>query len=62
MAFGENSVGWLAHALNRMDFEYDNRFRDLMPKKPLENWHDHCCETFQYHVIGPMLLNAKTTC
>ena len=59
MALGESGIGWLPYALDRMDFEYEDRFRDLIPMKPSEYWHRQCRATFQYDVIGPMLINTN---
>ncbi len=59
IALGESGVGWLPYALDRMDFEFEDRFRDLMKKKPSEYWQEHCKATFQYDVIGPMLINTN---
>ena len=36
VSFGESGAGWLAYALHRMDFEFEDRFRDLMKMKPSE--------------------------
>jgi hypothetical protein len=38
VSFGESGIGWLPYALDRMDFEYEDRFRDLMKMKPSEYW------------------------
>jgi hypothetical protein len=35
---GESGAGWLAYALHRRDFEFEDRFRDLMKLKPSEYW------------------------
>ena len=43
----------------RMDFEFEDRFRDLMKLKPSEYWQRQCKATFQYDVIGPKLLNTN---
>ena len=59
VALGESGIGWIPYALDRMDFEYEDRFRDLMPMKPSEYWKRQCRATFQYDVIGPMLLNRN---
>ena len=40
VAFGERDR--LPYALDRMDFEYEDRFRDLMPMKPSEYWKRQC--------------------
>ena len=29
ISFGESGIGWLPYALDRMDFEWEDRFRDL---------------------------------
>ena len=39
--------------------EVQDRFRDLMKNKPSEYWQAHCKATFQYDVIGPMLVNTN---
>ena len=38
VSFRESGAGWLAYALHRMDFEFEDRFRDLMKLKPSEYW------------------------
>jgi uncharacterized protein len=42
-----------------MDFEFEDRFRDLMKLKPSEYWQRQCKATFQYDVIGPKLLGVN---
>ena len=59
ISLGESGIGWIPYALDRMDFEYEDRFRDLMPLKPSEYWKRQCRATFQYDVIGPMLINKN---
>ena len=59
VSFGESGVGWIPYALDRMDFEFEDRFRDLMKLKPSEYWQRQCKATFQYDPIGPMLVNAR---
>ena len=34
VGFGESGIGWIPYALDRMDFEFEDRFRDLMKMKP----------------------------
>jgi hypothetical protein len=29
ISFGESGIGWIPYALDRMDFEWEDRFRDL---------------------------------
>jgi uncharacterized protein len=57
VGFGESGIGWLPYALDRMDFEYEDRFRDLMKLKPSEYWRRQCKATFQFDRIGPKLID-----
>ena len=57
VGFGESGIGWLPYALDRMDFEYEDRFRDLMKMKPSEYWRRQCKATFQFDRIGPKLID-----
>jgi len=59
VSFGESGIGWIPYALDRMDFEFEDRFRDLMKLKPSEYWQRQCKATFQYDVIGPKLIGAN---
>src|SRR5215204_6574264 len=59
VSFGESGIGWIPYALDRMDFEFEDRFRDLMKLKPSEYWQRQCKATFQYDVIGPKLVNVN---
>ena len=56
VGFGESGIGWIPYALDRMDFEYEDRFRDLMKLKPSEYWHRQCRATFQFDRIGAKLV------
>jgi len=53
----ESGVGWIPYALHRMDFEFEDRFRDLMKLKPSEYWRRQCRATFQYDPIGAKLVD-----
>lgn len=57
IGFGESGIGWLPYALDRMDFEYEDRFRDLIKMKPSEYWRRQCRATFQFDRIGAQLVN-----
>jgi predicted TIM-barrel fold metal-dependent hydrolase len=57
VSFGESGIGWLPYALDRMDFEYEDRFRDLMKMKPSEYWRRQCKATFQFDPIGTKLVD-----
>ena len=36
ISFGESGIGWIPYALDRMDFEWEDRFRDLGPHDEAE--------------------------
>jgi hypothetical protein len=57
VSFGESGAGWLAYALHRMDFEFEDRFRDLMKLKPSEYWRRQCKATFQFDPICTKLID-----
>jgi len=58
IGFGESGVGWIAYALDRMDFEWEDRFRDLgLKMKPSEYWRRQCRATFQFDRIGAKLVD-----
>ena len=59
VSFGESGIGWIPYALDRMDFEFEDRFRDLMKLKPSEYWQRQCKATFQFDPIGPKLLERE---
>ena len=58
IAFGESGIGWLPYALDRMDFEWEDRFRDLgLRMKPSDYWRRQCKATFQFDRIGTRLID-----
>ena len=58
IALGESGIGWLPYALDRMDFEWEDRFQDLgLKMKPSDYWRRQCKATFQYDVIGTKLID-----
>ena len=57
IGLGESGIGWLPYALDRMDFEFEDRFRDLMKLKPSEYWRRQCRATFQFDRIGAKLVD-----
>jgi predicted TIM-barrel fold metal-dependent hydrolase len=57
IAFGESGIGWLPYALDRMDFEWEDRFRDLgLTMRPSDYWRRQCKATFQFDRIGTKLI------
>jgi predicted TIM-barrel fold metal-dependent hydrolase len=58
ISFGESGIGWIPYALDRMDFEWDDRFRDLgLKMKPSDYWRRQCKATFQFDRIGAKLVD-----
>jgi predicted TIM-barrel fold metal-dependent hydrolase len=58
VAFGESGTGWIPYALDRMDFEWEDRFHDLgLRMRPSEYWRRQCKATFQYDRIGTRLVD-----
>jgi predicted TIM-barrel fold metal-dependent hydrolase len=58
IALGESGIGWLAYALDRMDFEWEDRFKDLgLKMKPSDYWKRQCKATFQFDPIGAKLVD-----
>ena len=58
IAFGESGFGWIPYALDRMDFEWEDRFTDLgLKMKPSDYWRRQCKATFQFDRIGTKLID-----
>jgi predicted TIM-barrel fold metal-dependent hydrolase len=58
IALGESGIGWLPYALDRMDFEWEDRFQDLgLKMKPSDYWRRQCKATFQFDMIGTKLVD-----
>jgi predicted TIM-barrel fold metal-dependent hydrolase len=58
ISFGESGIGWLPYALDRMDFEWEDRFHDLgLKMKPSDYWRRQCRATFQFDPIGTKLID-----
>jgi predicted TIM-barrel fold metal-dependent hydrolase len=58
IAFGESGIGWVPYALDRMDFEWEDRFHDLgLKMKPSDYWRRQCKATFQFDTIGTKLVD-----
>ena len=58
ISFGESGIGWLPYALDRMDFEWEDRFHDLgLKMKPSDYWRRQCKATFQFDRIGTKLID-----
>ncbi len=58
VAFGECGIGWIPYALDRMDFQWEDRFHDLgLTMKPSDYWRRQCKATFQFDPIGARLID-----
>ena len=58
IGFGESGIGWIPYVLDRMDFEWEDRFRDLgLKMKPSDYWRRQCKATFQFDRIGAKLID-----
>jgi predicted TIM-barrel fold metal-dependent hydrolase len=60
VVLGESSIGWIPYLLERMDYEYDDRFRKSIPYmklKPSDYWRRQCKATFQNDRAGIKLLD-----
>jgi uncharacterized protein len=57
VVFGESGIGWIPYVIDRMDFEYQDQYRDLKLKMlPSEYWGRQCKATFQYDRVGTKLI------
>jgi predicted TIM-barrel fold metal-dependent hydrolase len=57
MVLGESGIGWIPYVLDRMDFEYQDQYRDLKLKLlPSEYWRRQCKATFQFDRVGTKLI------
>ena len=58
ISFGESGIGWIPYVLDRMDFEWEDRFRDLgLKMRPSDYWRRQCKATFQFDRIGGKLID-----
>jgi predicted TIM-barrel fold metal-dependent hydrolase len=49
---GEAGIGWLPYALERFDYEWEDQFKDLIPRPPSEYWRGQMFATFQIDRTG----------
>lgn len=52
IVIGESGIGWLPYALERLDYEWEDQFKDLLPRPPSEYWRRQFFATFQIDRIG----------
>jgi predicted TIM-barrel fold metal-dependent hydrolase len=60
IVLGESGIGWIPYVLDRMDWEYEERFEGRIPlkMKPSEYWRRQCRATFQDDALGLRLLDV----
>jgi predicted TIM-barrel fold metal-dependent hydrolase len=58
VVIGESGIGWLPYALERLDFEWEDQFQDLVPRPPSEYWRNQMFATFQVDRAGLLNLDA----
>jgi predicted TIM-barrel fold metal-dependent hydrolase len=52
VVIGESGIGWLPYALERLDYEWEDQFRDLIARPPSEYWRRQMFATFQVDRTG----------
>jgi predicted TIM-barrel fold metal-dependent hydrolase len=58
LVLGESGIGWIPYILDRMDYEYEDQFKELgLSLKPSEYWHRQMYATYQQDRIGIKLLD-----
>ena len=52
-------MGWIPYILDRMDYDYEDRYKGRIPlkMKPSDYWRRQCRATFQNDAIGLKLLD-----
>jgi uncharacterized protein len=58
IVLGESGMGWIPYLLERMDYEWEDQFKDLsLTMKPSEYWHRQMYATYQQDKVGIKLLD-----
>jgi uncharacterized protein len=59
IVFAESGIGWIPYHLERLDYEWEDQFKDLPIKhKPSEYWRRQMYATYQQDATGIRLLEA----
>lgn len=59
VVFGESGLSWIPFVLDRMDYEWEEQYKDLeLTMKPSDYWKRQCKATFQYDAIGMRLIDV----
>jgi predicted TIM-barrel fold metal-dependent hydrolase len=57
IVLGESGIGWIPYMLERMDYEWEDQFKDLsLKRKPSEYWHRQMYATYQQDAVGIKLI------
>ncbi len=58
VVIGESGIGWIPYALDHMDLEWEDQFKDLdLKMRPSEYWRRQCYATYQTDRIGVKMLD-----
>ncbi len=52
VVIGESGIGWIPYVLERMDYEWEDQFKDVVPRPPSEYWYGQMFATFQLDRTG----------
>ncbi len=52
VVIAESGIGWIPYVLERMDYEWEDQFKDVVPRPPSEYWYGHMYATFQIDRVG----------
>lgn len=52
VVIGESGIGWIPYVLERMDYEWEEQFKDVVPRPPSEYWYGQMFATFQLDRTG----------
>jgi predicted TIM-barrel fold metal-dependent hydrolase len=57
MVLGESGIGWIPYMLQRMDAEWEDQFKDILPNPPSVYWRRQVWATYQTDPIGVKLID-----
>jgi uncharacterized protein len=58
VVLGESGLSWIPYVLDRMDYQWQEQYRDLeLRMKPSDYWKRQCKATFQYDALGIRLID-----
>ncbi len=57
MVFAETGLSWIPYVLDRMDYQWEEQYQDILPMKPSDYWRRQCKATFQFDATGLRLID-----